>query len=30
MDSDGSLGGYSGKGGKKIKKILLKHEGYIT
>ena len=28
--SDGSLGGYSGKGGKKMKKILLKHEGYIT
>ena len=26
--SDGSLGGYSGKGGIKTKKILLKKEGY--
>ena len=25
--SDGSLGGYSGKGGKKTKKLLLKSEG---
>jgi methylated-DNA-[protein]-cysteine S-methyltransferase len=25
--SDGSLGGYSGKGGVKIKKLLLKKEG---
>ena len=25
--SDGSLGGYSGKGGKKTKKLLLKREG---
>tara|TARA_Y100000817_G_C16479408_1_gene377393 strand:- start:119 stop:388 length:270 start_codon:yes stop_codon:yes gene_type:complete len=28
--SDGSLGGYSGKGGKKMKKILLKQEGYLS
>ena len=27
--SDGSLGGYSGKGGVKTKKILLKREGVI-
>jgi len=27
--SDGSLGGYSGKGGIKIKKILLKKEGIM-
>jgi methylated-DNA-[protein]-cysteine S-methyltransferase len=26
--SDGSLGGYSGKGGLKTKKIMLKREGY--
>mgnify|MGYP001314013874 FL=1 len=28
--SDGSLGGYSGKGGVKTKKILLKKEGVIV
>ena len=28
--SDGSLGGYSGKGGVKTKKILLKREGIIV
>ena len=28
--SDGSLGGYSGKGGLKIKKLLLKREGIIV
>ena len=28
--SDGSLGGYSGKGGVKTKKILLKREGVIV
>ena len=27
--SDGGLGGYSGKGGKKTKKELLKKEGYF-
>ena len=28
--SDGSLGGYSGKGGVKTKKLLLKREGIIV
>ena len=28
--SDGSLGGYSGKGGVKTKKLLLKREGVIV
>ena len=28
--SDGSLGGYSGKGGLKTKKLLLKREGIIV
>ena len=28
--SDGSLGGYSGKGGLKTKKLLLKKEGIIV
>ena len=28
--SDGSLGGYSGKGGVKTKKLLLKREGIIA
>ena len=28
--SDGSLGGYSGKGGTKTKKLLLKREGIIV
>ena len=28
--SDGSLGGYSGKGGAKTKKLLLKREGIIV
>ena len=28
--SDGSLGGYSGKGGLKTKKLLLKREGVIV
>ena len=28
--SDGSLGGYSGKGGVKTKKLLLKREGMIV
>ena len=28
--SDGSLGGYSGKGGMKTKKLLLKREGIIV
>ena len=28
--SDGSLGGYSGKGGMKTKKLLLKREGVIV
>jgi methylated-DNA-[protein]-cysteine S-methyltransferase len=28
--SDGSLGGYSGKGGIKTKKLLLKKEGIIV
>jgi methylated-DNA-[protein]-cysteine S-methyltransferase len=27
--SDGKLGGYSGKGGTKTKKMLLKNEGYL-
>ena len=30
IKSDGSLGGYSGKGGVKTKKLLLKREGIIV
>ena len=30
IKSDGSLGGYSGKGGVKTKKLLLKREGIIA
>ena len=29
IKSDGSIGGYSGKGGKKTKKLLLKKEGIM-